>query len=371
MLSTIVDLPVPRPPTSTFRLAQIGVEAHLRSVQTPPFPGQGEQLGVFLGLQLPVLGIEAYAGARIEECLPQTFDAHVRHLDPAGRGAVFEVVGLDDVPGVDGRDCKFLLRSIASTVVHVPVLDDLAQIVRQISYRSRNLNREEVLAPPRPNSGLPLQDHEHSTLVAGHVSSDGHPALFAHLLEDVREGHRREIRRRVRICDPERAEVASELVLLGVRRIETEDVHALARRQLEARKDMQGIPCCCRPKRRNAAHVIVIGDGEDRYAERQSLVDDGPRVRVDVARGGLPPERAAVVVRVHLKRTAVEHGAGGKRAGTGRVVARHCHSLLPWTISGRISALVVGEQGSLFRFDPMHFSCQASDFRPARYQARL
>ena len=40
---------------------QIGIEAHLRSVQKPPFPGQGEQLGVFLGLQLPLLGIEAYA----------------------------------------------------------------------------------------------------------------------------------------------------------------------------------------------------------------------------------------------------------------------------------------------------------------------
>ena len=124
------------------------------------------------------------------------------------------------------------------------------------------------------------------------------------------------------------------MVLLGVRWIEAENVHALARRQLEARKDMQGSPFCCRPKRRHAAHVIVIGDGEDRYAERQSLVDDGPRVRRDIARGGLAPERAAVVVWIHLERATVKHSTGGKRAGTGGVVVRDCQELLLWTVSG-------------------------------------
>lgn len=92
------------------------------------------------------------------------------------------------------------------------------------------------------------------------------------------------------------AEVASELVLLGVRRVEAEDVHPLVRRKLEAREDLQGMPCRCRSKRRHATHVIVIGDCEDRYADLQSLFDDSQRVGSDIARRGLTPERAAVVV---------------------------------------------------------------------------
>ena len=97
---------------------------------------------------------------------------------------------------------------------------------------------------------------------------------------------------------------------------------------------MKGVPCCRGPKNRHAAHIIVIGDGKDRYAERQSLVDDVPRVRGDIARGGLPPESAAVVVRIHLKRAAVKHGTGGSRAGTGRIVVRDCQRLLLTTVSG-------------------------------------
>ena len=240
---------------------------------------------------------------------------------------VFEIIRLDDVHGVDGCDRKLFLGSVASTVVRVPVLDDLAKNMRQVVHQTWNLDSEEVLVPPRANSGLPLQDLEHSALAAGRVSGDGHPTLFAHRREDSLEGHRREIRRRVRIGDAKRAEVTSELVLIGIRRVDTKDMHALARRQLEAGKDMQA-PLCGSLKCRHATNAVVIGNGEDRYSELKGLVDDGPHMRGGIARGGLPLERAAVVMRSHLERAAVEHGAGGKRAGTKRVVVRVCQWLL-------------------------------------------
>ena len=66
----------------------------------------------------------------------------------------------------------------------------------------------------------------------------------------------------------------------------------------------------------------------------RALSTMGPSVRGDVARGGLPPEGAAVVVRVHLKRAAVKHRAGTWRADTGRVVVRDRQWLLLSTVSG-------------------------------------
>ena len=46
------------------------------------------------------------------------------------------------------------------------------------------------------------------------------------------------------------------------------------------------------------------------------------------------PRKVPPQLRVHLKRAAVEHGVGGKRAGTDSVMVRDCQRLLLYTVSG-------------------------------------
>ena len=63
---------------------EIGVEVNGSAVEKAPFPSECNELRVLLRLKLAFLGIEADAGARIEEGLPQPLDAEFGHLDPAG-----------------------------------------------------------------------------------------------------------------------------------------------------------------------------------------------------------------------------------------------------------------------------------------------
>ena len=74
MLSITVDLPVPRPPTRTLRF---GLKWDSGAVEESPLPGERDELGVLLWLQLAFPGIEADARAGVQKGLAQPFGRHL------------------------------------------------------------------------------------------------------------------------------------------------------------------------------------------------------------------------------------------------------------------------------------------------------
>src|SRR6266852_6507578 len=106
--------------------------------------------------------------------------------------------------------------------------------------------------------------------------------------------------------------------------VHAQDVHAFARRQFETGKYVNATIRCGVPERWYTARVVVIGDGEHRYADRGSLVDDGLRVGCGIAASTLPAEGRAVVVRVHLEGAAMKDSARRKRLCFGdRILGSH------------------------------------------------
>ena len=166
---------------------EVGVEPNARSVEEAALPGNGNELRVFLGLQLSHFRVEPNSRSGVEERLPEALDAHLGHLDPARRGAVLEVGRLDHVLRIDDGQRKPLFGRMGTAVVWVRVLDDGPGLLGQVLDWPRDLDREEIVALPGAHSSLSLK-HGEQPLVTGHVSGDGHTALVADRCKQVREG---------------------------------------------------------------------------------------------------------------------------------------------------------------------------------------
>ena len=181
----------------------------------------------------------------------------------------------------------------------VLVLYDLAHVLRQIIDRARDLGGEQIRRLPRSDPRL-AAEYLKETLIAGHVRGDRHATTFSNKAQDFDEVLIGKVRRGARFRDPELTQVALELLLCGVRRIETEHVHTLAGGQLEAGEDMDAPTLRGVLESRHTAHVVVVGHGEDGDADLDSLLDDGSRVSMGISASELSTEGAGVVVRVHL-----------------------------------------------------------------------
>jgi hypothetical protein len=301
---------------------EVGVEPNRCAVEEAALPGHRDELGVFFGLQLSFLRIQPNARTRVEKRLPQAIDAHLGHLDPARRGAILQVGCLHDVLGVDDGERQPLLGRLRTAVVRVPVLDDGPVFLGQVLHRPRDLNREEIRAVPGAYARLPLKRSE-KPLVSGYVSGHGHAALLPDLREDFHKARRRKVRGGVGVRDAECAEVSSELILGGVRRVDAQHMHAFARRQLEAGEDVHAAALGGSTEKRNARHVVVVRDREHRGSQFDRLVDDLARVHRCVRRSDLAAIGFAIVVRIHLQRTAMEHRAERRPVGGVGSVSGH------------------------------------------------
>ena len=190
----------------------------------------------------------------------------------------------------------------------VRVLHDLLHIVGQVGNGAGNLDRQQVTTLPRLDARLTGEDLEQPVIV-GHVGSNRDTALLACLGEDVREGLVSQPGRGLRVGDAEPAEVAREKVVRGVGGIDAQNVNTLARRQLEAGKDVDATSFGGGAERGDAADVVVVGDGEHGDAEVRRFLNDRPGVIDSVAGRCVAPVGGIVVVRVHLKRATMEHRA--------------------------------------------------------------
>ena len=102
-------------------------------------------------------------------------------------------------------------------------------------------------------------------------------------------------------------------------------MNPLTRRKLEPGEDADFAVARSGSKSRDGADAVVVGDGKYLDAELDGLVDNSLRVADRVSIGGLPTERATVVLRVHLERALIEACAGTRPAGYDGI-CWHSHS---------------------------------------------
>ena len=139
-------------PTNEY--VQVRVEANAYAIEKPAFPAQGNQFHVFLGLEIPIGGIQSNARSGIEKRLPQSVDADFVHFDPAGGGPLVELVRSDDVLCINRGDCEAIFGGVGATVIGVFVLYDLAGVLRQVVNGTWDLNSQEILVLPSANPSL-------------------------------------------------------------------------------------------------------------------------------------------------------------------------------------------------------------------------
>jgi len=134
-LSMTVVLPAPRPPTSTLRFF---AEVNRQAVKKATLPRESDKLGVFLRNRI---GRKTDPRAGIEYCLAQTVEGDVRHLDPAPRGGLRQILGRAYIARIEYGD------RILSPVIPLTVDDRSIRFVRSstapgIAIAWRSLDRQ-------------------------------------------------------------------------------------------------------------------------------------------------------------------------------------------------------------------------------------
>ena len=141
-LSIIVDLPATPPADQDI---EVRVQGNFRSIKEPTFPCKGNKFGMNLRLGIAV---QANPGSGIKERLPQTFKAHLGHLDPAGSGFMIQVIGFQDIFSVDRGHGQFHAGRMVAAIIGIRVFHDRTYVLRQISDGSWNLNSQKIGIAP-------------------------------------------------------------------------------------------------------------------------------------------------------------------------------------------------------------------------------
>ena len=98
------------------------------------------------------------------------------------------------------------------------------------------------------------------------MGGDGDAALVGDAGKNLRKPSGREVRRRLGVGDTEFAQVPSEALRLTVERIDTDNVDALTRGELEAREDSYARVLSGSLEVRYRAHIVVVGNRQNRDA---------------------------------------------------------------------------------------------------------
>ena len=175
---------------------------------------------------------EPNAGIRVLERSKEALEARPRHLDPAARARVGQVIGLSHVLGVQQRDV------VRALIVRVLVEDDLLVVRGQVLEWTGDLaSLDQRLVLPDVGEPAAILVQPQQAAGAGHVRRVPETAEIEDDLRQVETGLAGRLHRILGIRERQLAQIAIQVVLARAFGKQADHVDLFAGSNFETRKD--------------------------------------------------------------------------------------------------------------------------------------